>query len=235
MLLDCFTSHDHSGTDLIQRLARLGADTRLHRGIHDMSHALRDHRTDALMLDDQVTGLSEWLLNRRILGSSPVPIIAFGSADADRVARLLQAGADDYVFVDDNAERVLERIRARIAVCRTPAPDEDREFEGFRLQAVQRRLARGANSVALTAREYGLANLLFEHAGEVLSHEHLARQIWGRSADIARRTLEQHVHRLRKCFQQLAADTAEPLCIKAVYGIGYLLQSGSAHSALSVH
>lgn len=227
MHLDCFTSTDPSRADLIRRLASRGASTRLHQGIDGMSHALRDHRTDALLLDDQVSGVGEWLNNRRTLGSSPVPIIAFGCADTQRVARLLQAGADDYVFADEDAERVLERIRVRIALRRAPVPDEDRELDGYRLQAVQRRLARGEDSVVLTAREFGLAKLLFEHAGEVLSHEHLSRQIWGRSADIARRTLEQHVHRLRKRLQQLAGEADEPPSIKAVYGIGYLLQSGS--------
>ena len=74
--------------------------------------------------------------------------------------------------------------------------------------------------VHLTPIEYKLRAVLARHAGRVLTHRQLLRDVWGYRSSSRTRTLDSHVSRLRR---KLRAVDAETPFLENVWGVGYRL------------
>ena len=74
--------------------------------------------------------------------------------------------------------------------------------------------------IRLTAREFATAWLLFSSAGAFLSRQQIASAVWGTEANVAERSIEQHVYKLRK---KLGFGEATGVELKTVYARGYQL------------
>ena len=73
-------------------------------------------------------------------------------------------------------------------------------------------------AVKLTPREYDLLRLLVSHAGKVLTHKFLLREVWGGESDV--QYLRIYIRTLR---QKLEADPGQPTLILTEQGVGYRL------------
>ncbi|WP_186830742.1 winged helix-turn-helix domain-containing protein [Mitsuaria sp. TWR114] len=82
-------------------------------------------------------------------------------------------------------------------------------------------MRRDDQEISLTAREFALAWVLFSNAGRVVSASSLTARVWGGGTDICKRTLEQHVYRLRRKLS--GGATGAVVRIQAIYSIGYRL------------
>ncbi|MFO1144374.1 MAG: winged helix-turn-helix domain-containing protein [Amaricoccus sp.] len=78
------------------------------------------------------------------------------------------------------------------------------------------RLRRNGDEIALTPREYDILRVLVQHAGKVLTHAFLIRQVWGGTADV--QNLRVHVRQLR---QKIEPDPQQPTHIRTETGVGY--------------
>lgn len=175
-----------------------------------------DSDFDLLILDlglpgaDGVRVLSEI----RARGQSmPVIILTARDSLSDKVSGL-EGGADDYVTKPFKFEELLARVRARLRDSGKPARDR-LEAAGIVLDLRSRQAIVNDHTVELSAREFVLAELLFRHAGQVLSREQILSHVWGYDFDPGSNVVDVYVGYLRK---KLGQDL-----IETVRGMGYRL------------
>lgn len=178
---------------------------------------------DVLVLDLGLPGMDGFEVIRRLReqGSS-VPIIVLSSrADEAGKVRALDMGADDFVTKPFGVDELLARIRA--AVRHRLQQDGERPLfkSGDLTVDLVRRVVTVHNSeVKLTPREYELLRLLVAHAGKVLTHKFILREVWGTETDV--QYLRIYVRTLR---QKLEADPQQPQLIVTEQGVGYRLRA----------
>jgi two-component system, OmpR family, KDP operon response regulator KdpE len=85
---------------------------------------------------------------------------------------------------------------------------------------VRRLVKLGENEVKLSPREYDILRTLVRHAGRVLTHQALLREVWGGIADV--QNLRVHVRQLR---QKIEPDPEQPRYILTETGVGYRLRA----------
>ena len=175
---------------------------------------------DAALIDINLPGLSgvEVLRALRANGRS-VPVLLLTARDdtADKIAGL-DAGADDYLTKPFDLDELKARVRAMLR--RGPDAREDRMAVGDAVfDGAARALTIGGASVPLARREAALAELLFRHAGHVVSKDRIIDHVYGAGAGVEDAAAELIVHRLRK---RLAPATAR---IETLRGLGYCLRA----------
>jgi len=172
---------------------------------------------DLVVLDLGLPGLSgeEVLVRlRRARPDVPVIVLTAKTAVEDKVANL-EAGADDYVVKPFSFSELLARIRARLRA--TDQASATVITVGPLALDLRARVATvDGRSVALSSREFALAEVLARHPGQVLSQAQLLDQVWGYDFDGGSNVVEVYVRHLRK---KLGADR-----IETVRGAGYRLR-----------
>jgi len=166
---------------------------------------------------------------RDVRGWSAVPIVVLSARvdEADKIAAL-DAGADDYLTKPFGVGELLARVRANLRRPRAAGADGAPEEPVFSFGEVQvdrqaRLVRRGGVEVHLTPIEYRLLNVLLSHAGRVLTHRQLLREVWGPSHAEQNHYLRIYMGHLR---QKLEADPAQPAHLLTETGVGYRLWVG---------
>jgi DNA-binding response OmpR family regulator len=139
---------------------------------------------------------------------------------AEHVAYALDCGADDYLHRPFEPVELIARIRA---VVRRSTPQQNRrtiEYAGFLLDRDAGTLRYHGTPISLTPREFSMAWLFFSSPGTYISRETLSTVIWSAGSEVAGRTIEQHVYKLRK---KLIIDGRQVLVIRTAYSQGYRL------------
>ncbi len=154
--------------------------------------------------------LREW-------SEAPVLVLSVRDDEAGKVAAL-DAGADDYVTKPFGTSELLARLRA---AQRKARPEE--ETSVFKrgdlvVDLTTRVVTRAGKEVKLTATEYALLRLFVRHAGRILTHRYILREIWGPKSEEHRQYLRVYVTHLR---QKIEPDPARSTLIKTESGIGY--------------
>lgn len=213
----------------IRRLLRLaleGAGYAVHEaetGSHGLQAAALV-RPDAILLDLGLPDLGGLEVLRRLREWSQVPVVVLTVRDAeeDKVAAL-DAGADDYVTKPFGTAELLARLRA--AQRRALARDETPVFAvgGLVVDLAARVVTRAGEEIKLTGTEWAILALLVRHAGRVLTHRQILREVWGPKAEQHREYLRVYFTYLRK---KLERDPANPELIRNEPGIGYRFAGG---------
>jgi two-component system KDP operon response regulator KdpE len=215
----------------IRRLLRVvleSADYQVHEA-ETAAQGLTDaatRRPDVVLLDLGLPDSDGVNVLRRLREWSQVPVIVLSVRDDEegKVAAL-DAGADDYVTKPFSSAELLARLRA---AQRKTRPEEDiSRFKSGDLivDLTARVVSRAGHEVKLTATEYALLRLFVRHAGRVLTHRQILREIWGPKSEEHRQYLRVYVTHLR---QKIERDPAAPELIKTESGIGYRLEIASA-------
>lgn len=184
---------------------------------------LKRNPVDLIVLDLGLPGIDGLDVIRTLRQQgSLIPIIVLSSRDdeAGKVSAL-DLGADDYVAKPFGMEELSARIRAAMR----HRLQQDGEKPLFRsgdltVDLVRRSVSRAGSEVKLTPREYDLLRLLVAHAGKVLTHKFLLREVWGGEADV--QYLRIYIRTLR---QKLEADPEQPQLILTEQGVGYRLRA----------
>ncbi len=163
-------------------------------------------------------------LARRIRewASTPIIVISARGKEQDKVAAL-DAGADDYLTKPFGTDELLARLRVALRhVARAAAPDEPVFTTGeLRVDLAARQVFIGGAEVHLTPTEYKLLTTLIRHAGKVVTHRLLLKEVWGPNA-------VEHTHYLRVYMTQLRhkleRDPTRPRHLQTEAGVGYRLR-----------
>lgn len=182
-------------------------------------------KPDLLVLDLGLPDGDGLDLIRDVRTWSVVPIIVLSARaeEADKIAAL-DAGADDYLTKPFGVGELLARVRANLRRPRAAAgADEAAQLFSFGDIEVDRqaRLVRRIGvEVHLTPIEYRLLSVLVAHAGRVLTHRHLLREVWGPSHAEQSHYLRIYMGHLR---QKLERDPAQPRHLLTETAVGYRL------------
>ena len=183
--------------------------------------ALRHYRPDLVLLDLGLPDVDGLALIGQIRSATKVPIVVLSSR-GDEAAKVtaLDAGADDYVTKPFGADELLARIRAALRH-RLQEQGAERVFtsDDLSVDLLRRLVRRGPEDVKLSPKEYDILEQLVIHAGKVLTHKHLLREVW-RDESVDPQYLRVYVRQLR---QKIEQDPSAPRHVLTEPGIGYRL------------
>jgi len=176
---------------------------------------------DLMVLDIGLPGKNgvEFLRERRKGGdSTPVLFLTARGAIDDRVTGL-ESGGDDYLVKPFAFAELLARIRA-ISRRRPAAQSPILKVGDLEFDTVKRRARRGGKALTLSPKEAMLLELLMRHAGEVVTRDMIAENVWDSDYNIFTNLIEVFVNRLR---QKLDTDPKNSM-ISTVRGVGYSMK-----------
>jgi len=196
-------------------LAANGSD-----GLHLALHG----EYDLVILDVMLPELDGWQvlasLRRRGL-EMPVLFLTARDQVEDRV-KGLELGADDYLVKPISFAELLARVRTILRRGRGGGLDSNvLRVADLELDLLRRRVTRGGKRIDLTAKEFGLLELLMRRQGEVLPRSLIASQVWDMNFDSDTNVIEVAMRRLR-----LKVDDGQSVkLIQTVRGMGYVLEA----------
>jgi two-component system KDP operon response regulator KdpE len=180
------------------------------------------HRPDLVLLDLGLPDLDGVEVTRllREWTSLPIIIVSVRGQEADKIAAL-DAGADDYLTKPFGVGELLARMR--VALRRASLPSSEPLFvTGELVVDLAARKVRVAGSVVqLTPTEYDLLRVLVTHAGKVLTHNQLLRQVWGPGYEREAHLLRVNISNLRR---KIEPEADRPRYIRTEPGVGYRLE-----------
>jgi two-component system KDP operon response regulator KdpE len=178
--------------------------------------------TDLVVLDLGLPDIDGLEVIRRIRASgSAVPIVVL-SIRADEAGKVeaLDLGADDYVTKPFGIDELLARIRAAVRH-RLQQLGEQPIFRSgdLTVDLVRRIVTVRGQDVKFSPREYEVLRLLVQHAGKVLTHKMILREVWTGDTDV--QYLRIYIRALR---QKIEPDPEQPTHIITETGVGYRLR-----------
>ncbi len=150
-----------------------------------------------------------------------LPIIVLSGRESEGVkVKALDLGADDYVTKPFGIDELLARIRAAQRH-RLQQQGEKAIFRSgdLKVDLVRRIVTVRDQEVKFSPREYDILRLLVAHAGKVLTHRFLLREVWGGDVDV--QYLRIYIRALR---QKIELDPERPVHILTETGVGYRLR-----------
>ena len=178
-------------------------------------------RPDLIVLDLNLPDLDGIEVLKRVREWTQTPIIMLSVRDADRdKVAALDAGADDYLTKPFSTVELLARLRVAARHAQPAPADHIYTFGDVQIDLVRRIVTRRNEPVRLTPTEYALLRLMVQHAGRVLTHRQILKQVWGPE-------YVEETHYLRVYFAQLRQKLEEnptlPRLIVTEPGVGYRL------------
>jgi two-component system KDP operon response regulator KdpE len=184
---------------------------------------LKRNPADVLVLDLGLPDVDGFDVTRQLRDAGSVlPIIVLSSrTDEAGKVRALDLGADDYVTKPFGVDELLARIRAALRH-RLQQQGERPIFRSgdLTVDIVRRIVTVRGEEVKLSPREYELLRLLVAHAGKVLTHKFILREIWGAETDV--QYLRIYIRALR---HKIEANPEQPQHILTEQGVGYRLRA----------
>ncbi len=155
--------------------------------------------------------------------SVPILIISARGREDDKVLAL-DAGADDYITKPFGVNELLARIRVAERHARGVGNSplaQILEFGEIKIDMNRREITRSTETIHLTPIEYKLLVLLALHAGKVLTHRQILKEVWGLSYVDQPHYVRVHMAELRK---KIEIDPSRPKLIVTEPGVGYRLR-----------
>ena len=183
---------------------------------------IRRRAPDLVVLDLGLPGVGGLEVIRRLRqDGSAVPIIVLTSRTDERgKVEALDLGADDYVTKPFGVDELAARIRAALRHRLQQEGERPLFHSGDLAVDLVRRIVTVRDAeVKLSPREYELLRLLIAHAGKVLTHRFMLKEVWGGDADV--QYLRIYIRQLR---QKIEPDPERPTHIMTETGVGYRLR-----------
>lgn len=181
------------------------------------------HRPDLVLLDlglPDIDGI-EVLRTIRLISSVPILIVSARGREIEKV-EALDAGADDYVTKPFGSAELLARIRTAMRRVAQGMSNEQGHRRIIRVGELsidqdKRIIALNEQTIHLTPIEYKILMLLVRHAGKVLTHDFIIRDVWG-NHESDPQILRANMANIRR---KLEKNPAEPKYIMTEVGVGY--------------
>ena len=172
---------------------------------------------ELVLLDLNLPGISGFEILQSIRSDKidiPILVLTARGEVADRV-RALDFGADDYLIKPFDVDELSARIRALRR--RASGMTDNILYHGELVMDTSAHVVSLAEKpIVLSAREFGLLQILLENRGRVLSRKQLEEKLYGWEEEVASNSVEVHVHNLRK---KLGCEL-----IRTVRGVGYIIE-----------
>ncbi|MFN8433754.1 MAG: response regulator transcription factor [Anaerolineales bacterium] len=183
--------------------------------------AVLSHRPDIIILDLGLPDIDGIEVTRRLREWSQTPIIILSvrESEQDKIAAL-DAGADDYLTKPFGTGELLARMRVALRKQSSAANEPVFEAKGLSVDFARRLVTVKEQEVQLTPTEYDLLKILVTHAGKVITHHQLLRQVWGDGYDDMH-ILRVNISNLRG---KIEPDPSRPTYIHTEPGVGYRLK-----------
>ena len=183
------------------------------------------HNPALVLLDLGLPDANGIDLTKQLREWSRVPIIVISARgrEDDKVAAL-DAGADDYLTKPFGVNELLARMRVAQRHAHgpdAPAPAQVFEFGELRIDLLRREVTRSGQAVHLTPIEYKLLVLFAQHAGKVLTHRQILKEVWGPAYATQTHYVRVQMAELRK---KIETDPARPKLLVTEPGVGYRLR-----------
>ena len=188
----------------------------------DLSRLLRTEKPELVLLDLMLPGADGIELMERVPGLAELPVIFISGYGRDEtISRALEAGAADYIVKPFSPTELAARVRAALRLRARPTSFV---LGDLAINYDRRRVSLAGRLLELTVTEYELLYVLSRHAGKVVTHATLFRQVWGdRHADSAT-AARTYVKKLRS---KLGDDALRPTYILNERGVGYRMPAPS--------
>ena len=212
-----------TGEYLRQGLSEAGFVADLAQNGSDGLHLALQGEYDLVILDVMLPGLDGWqvlqsLRNRGL--QMPVLFLTARDQVEDRV-KGLELGADDYLVKPFSFAELLARVRTILRRGRGGTETNTLRVADLELDLLRRRVWRGGRRIDLTAKEFGLLELLMRRHREVLPRSLIASQVWDMNFDSDTNVIEVAMRSLR-----LKIDEGQDVkLIQTVRGMGYVLEA----------
>jgi two-component system KDP operon response regulator KdpE len=184
---------------------------------------IASRQPDAVILDLGLPDMDGLEVIRRVREWSTVPVIVLSARgqERDKVAAL-DAGADDYVGKPFGAGELLARVRVALRHAAGAAHEEGAAFRvgDLEVDLLRRHVRVAGAEVRLTPIEYRLLATLVRHAGKVVTHPQLLREVWGPTHEDQAHYVRVYMAHLR---HKLEAEPARPRYLLTEPGVGYRL------------
>ena len=182
---------------------------------------------DLILLDLGLPDADGIEVTRRLREWNTRPIIVLSARGQERdKIDALDAGADDYLTKPFSVPELLARMRValRHAARGTSAPEEAVFTSGeLSIDRARRVVTVRGEEVHLTPTEYRLLLALAQHAGRVLTHRQLLREVWGPGRIGQDHYLRVYMAQLRA---KIEKDPARPEYLRTEPGVGYRMMEG---------
>lgn len=180
---------------------------------------------DLLVLDGGLPSVDDTSLLTRLRQYTGAPIVILAhTADPRECARLLDAGAVDYIPRPFNIEELMARMRVALRGTQSSegAPPRPQMVRVGRLEidTAHQQVRESGRPIALSRTEYRLLRALAQHPGMVISHTQLLERVWGAGYSQETEFLWVYIRRLRR---KIEPDPAHPRYILTAPGVGYQL------------
>lgn len=178
---------------------------------------------DLVILDVMLPRLDGWQVLQSLRGRGlQMPVLFLTARDdvTDRV-KGLELGADDYLVKPFSFAELLARVRTILRRGRAGTESTTLRVADLDLDLLRRRVHRAGRRIDLTAKDFGLLELLMRRNGEVLPRSLIASQVWDMNFDSDSNVIEVAVRRLRVKID----EGHEVKLIHTVRGMGYVLEA----------
>jgi two-component system KDP operon response regulator KdpE len=183
----------------------------------------KTHRPDLILVDlglpdrdgiEVIRGVRQW---------STVPMIVLSARTQEPVKiAALDAGADDYVTKPFTVGELLARLRVALRHGTDSNPSGVFDIGTLRVDLVHRQVFVKEREVHLTPIEYRLLTVLVKNAEQVVTYNHLLRDVWGPGKLDQHDFVRTYIADLRR---KLEADPARPVYLLTEVGVGYRLHA----------
>lgn len=175
----------------------------------------------AVLLDLALPDMDGMTVLQRLREWSQVPVVIISvRGHEEEKVMALDRGANDYLTKPFGTAELLARLRAVQRYAQPPKKPEVFRSGNLQVDLVTRTVKVEGRKVKLTATEYALLRLFVQHAGKVLTHGQILREIWGSEETDRISHLRVYIAYLRG---ELETNPGEPELIVTEPGVGYRL------------
>lgn len=177
------------------------------------------HPPDVVVLDLGLPDIEGVAVLKRLREWSRVPVVVLSvrEREEDKVAAL-DNGADDYVTKPFGTAELLARLRVAQRHALSAAESPILRFGDLEVDLTARVVKLKGQEVKLTSTEYSLLRLFVQHAGKVLTHRQLLKEVWGPNYVEQTHYLRVYIAHLR---EKLESEPTKPRLITTEAGVGY--------------
>ncbi|EJN93981.1 response regulator transcription factor [Streptococcus ratti] len=176
---------------------------------------------DLAILDIMLPDGSGFEVLREIRKTSAMPVLFLSAvSDIEKQYQGFELGADDYI-VKPFRPKELELRLLSILKRSYPPQDDVVQLDSCQIDFERAAILKEDQEIPLTAKEYSLLKVLYNHKNKIVTFDQLLSKVWGDNYQGYENTLMAHIRKVR---QKIEANPSKPVHLITIKGLGYQLR-----------